>query len=119
MDPWYEDFNLISEEFEPRVEASDYSLTETIIQAIFIALNGYGIYTNGKTYYYYGATGVAMGKFVSRIFISADAWAGSGIITPTDPWVLYNAQAPDATNPNSFDDFSSDEPDNIDDFVNF
>ena len=30
-DPWYEDFNLISEEFEPKVKASDYNLTETII----------------------------------------------------------------------------------------
>ena len=70
--------------------------------------------------YYYGGSGIAMGKFVSRIFVAADAWAGSGIITPTDPWVLYNAQAPDPVNPDAFDDFSTgDSDDALNEFVNF
>lgn len=47
--------------------------------------------------YYYGATGIAMGQFVTQIFVSADAWAGSQLIVPTDPWVLYDAQVPDAS----------------------
>ena len=47
--------------------------------------------------YYYGATGLAMGQFVTQIFVSADAWAGSNLIVPTDPWILYDAQVPSAS----------------------
>ena len=78
----------------PKVGATQYTTLESVFSAILIAIYGFNIYSHGKTMYYYGATGVAMGQFVSEIFVSADAWAGSGIITPTDPWILYDAQLP-------------------------
>ena len=42
------------------------------------------------------ALGYYMGKFVSEIFVSADAWAGSDLIVPTYPWILYDSQVPSA-----------------------
>ena len=74
----------------------EYSTAESVVHALLIAVNGYNIYSKGKSQYYYMSTGSYMGKFFMEIFVSADAWAQSGIITPTKPWILYDAQVPDA-----------------------
>lgn len=97
-DQWYEDFNFLSEDRHPTVSAGlTYSTVETVIHALLIAVGVYNSYSYGKSQFYYGTWGLSIGKLVTEIFVSADAWAGSGIIVPTKPWVLYDAQVPDAT----------------------
>lgn len=91
-DPWYENFGFLSGDVKPMVQASesDYTTLQTVANSIMLALEIWGIYANGKSKYYYFFLGKVMGAFLTTLFVSADAWAGSGIITPIDPWILYD-----------------------------
>ena len=88
---WYQNFNFLAD-LHPIVE-NNYTDLQTAAAAVQMAFDAYGIYAAGKTMYWYFFAGRSIGLLLSNIFVSADAWAGSNIITPTDPWILYNAQA--------------------------
>ena len=92
-DPWYLNFNLLSDDM-PIVEASAMDTVETVLTCISIVLDGYAIYTTGKTEYYYLAFGAKIGLFVSHLFVAIDNWTGSTVIPGEKPWVAYDNQAP-------------------------
>ena len=70
----------------------DYDTAESVYTAIYLALDGYNIYKNGKSMYYYFDFGKYIGLFLSQAFVAADAWAGSEIMVATNPWELYVLQ---------------------------
>lgn len=90
---WSIYYNLKAETPVVSSNIGDMTLEDSILTIIELVLDGWLIYQDAMSEYYYYQWGNLMGYWLATLFTAVDMWGQLNIITPANAWDIYWTQA--------------------------